>query len=89
VRLALIGCVAAAALLAAGHFRNFGGFLSIWDWLFGTAYCPSNREVPAFGIDGVEPSTHYRDHLMMPLGSLRLAKWNFDHTPPSNPDGGL
>jgi len=47
VRLALIGCVAAAALLAAGHFRNFGGFLSIWDWLFGTAYCPSNREVPA------------------------------------------
>jgi len=47
--------------------RNFGGFLSIWDWLFGTAYCPSNRDVPAFGVPGLDPSPSYRDHLMMPL----------------------
>lgn len=69
--------------------RNFGGFLSIWDWLFGTAYCPSTRDVPGFGIAGVEPSPHYTDHLLMPLGSLRSTRWNFDNTPPSNTDGGL
>jgi len=68
--------------------RNFGGFLSVWDWLFGTAYCPSNREVPGFGIAGVEPSPHYRDHLMMPFASSRPATWNFDNAPSSNPSGG-
>ena len=68
--------------------RNFGGFLSIWDWLFGTAYCPSNRQVPGFGIAGVEPSPHYSDHLLMPLTRLRPARWNFDESPPSNSGGG-
>ena len=47
--------------------RNFGGFLSIWDWLFGTAYCPSDRDVPSFGVPGHEPSPRYGDHLLMPF----------------------
>jgi sterol desaturase/sphingolipid hydroxylase (fatty acid hydroxylase superfamily) len=68
--------------------RNFGGFLSIWDWLSGTAYCPSSREVPGFGITGVEPSPRYSDHLMMPLGPSRPARWNFDGTTSSNSGGG-
>ena len=51
----------------AAFDKNFGGFLSIWDWLFGTAYCPSNRDVPAFGVPGLEPSPRYRDHLRMPF----------------------
>jgi sterol desaturase/sphingolipid hydroxylase (fatty acid hydroxylase superfamily) len=48
--------------------KNFGGFLSIWDWLFGTAYCPSDREVPGFGTaDLSPPPTRYRDHLLAPF----------------------
>jgi sterol desaturase/sphingolipid hydroxylase (fatty acid hydroxylase superfamily) len=51
--------------------KNFGGFLSIWDWLFGTAYCPSDREVPAFGLADVEPPSRYAEHLLMPLRARR------------------
>ena len=47
--------------------KNFGGFLSIWDWLFGTAYCPADRDVPAFGVAGVDGGSRYTDHLVMPF----------------------
>jgi sterol desaturase/sphingolipid hydroxylase (fatty acid hydroxylase superfamily) len=41
------------------HFdRNFGGFTTIWDRLFGTAYWPARDEWPEIGVEGVdEPRT--------------------------------
>jgi sterol desaturase/sphingolipid hydroxylase (fatty acid hydroxylase superfamily) len=51
--------------------RNFGGFLSVWDWVFGTAYCPADRVVPAFGVAGLESPAHYREHLLLPFRSRR------------------
>jgi len=47
--------------------RNFGGFLSIWDWLLGTAYCPADREVPGFGLADIESQSRYSEHLLMPF----------------------
>lgn len=52
----------------AAQNKNYGGFLSIWDWIFGTAYCPSDRAPSGFGIAEVpSPPTRYRDHLVMPF----------------------
>jgi sterol desaturase/sphingolipid hydroxylase (fatty acid hydroxylase superfamily) len=50
---------------AAAINRNFGGFLSIWDWIIGTAHCPRDREVPGFGVTDTESPRRYRDHLML------------------------
>lgn len=48
--------------------RNFGGFLSIWDWLFGTAYCPSDREINGYGLRELDPPPNgYLGHLLVPL----------------------
>jgi sterol desaturase/sphingolipid hydroxylase (fatty acid hydroxylase superfamily) len=52
----------------AAFNKNYGGFLSIWDWIFGTAYCPADRQVPGFGIPEMpRPPTGYLDHLRMPF----------------------
>ena len=45
--------------------RNFGGFLSIWDWILGTAYCPRDRDVEAVGLTGIRSPSRYRDHLTL------------------------
>ena len=35
--------------------QNFGQVLSIWDWLFKTAYWPTNEEQPKrLGFQGME-----------------------------------
>jgi sterol desaturase/sphingolipid hydroxylase (fatty acid hydroxylase superfamily) len=34
--------------------RNFGITLSIWDWLFGTAYVPDGRAPERLGFAGIE-----------------------------------
>ena len=47
--------------------KNFGGFLSVWDWLAGTAYCPQGRDVPGFGLRGAMPAKRYWDHLISPF----------------------
>ena len=47
--------------------KNFGGFLSVWDWVFGTAYCPADREVPRFGTPDLEPPSGYTEQLLSPL----------------------
>ena len=47
-----------------GNFRNFGIFLSIYDWMFGTLHIPSGR--PArYGIPG--PAPHWADDAFSPL----------------------
>lgn len=42
------------------HFNtNFGGFLSIWDWMFGTLRVPARDPEPLrFGVDPIETSQH-------------------------------
>lgn len=37
--------------------KNFGTNLSIFDWMFGTAYRPSRNEMPVFGISGLKDET--------------------------------
>jgi len=40
---------------AGGHGKNFGVIFSAWDWLFGTAYLPADREQPErLGFVGME-----------------------------------
>jgi sterol desaturase/sphingolipid hydroxylase (fatty acid hydroxylase superfamily) len=35
--------------------QNFGQVLSVWDWVFGTAYWPEDREAPQkLGFEGME-----------------------------------
>ena len=34
--------------------RNFGIALSVWDWLFGTAYLPENEDPGRLGFAGIE-----------------------------------
>ncbi|MEL6701787.1 MAG: sterol desaturase family protein, partial [Pseudomonadota bacterium] len=52
------------------HFnKNFGQFLAIWDWMFGTLYIPEGREDIRIGLDAPEDAplmTH----------SLWTALWN-------------
>ena len=39
--------------------QNFGQVLSVWDWLFGTAYWPTDREAPRrLGFQGIERYPH-------------------------------
>lgn len=49
----------------AARNKNFGGFLSIWDWVFGTAYCPRSDDVARFGLDETEPPARYSDHVLL------------------------
>jgi len=42
-------------ILRGGHGKNFAVIFSLWDWLFGTAYWPTDREQPErLGFEGME-----------------------------------
>ncbi len=42
-------------ILRGGHGKNFAVIFSLWDWLFGTAYWPADREQPErLGFEGME-----------------------------------
>jgi sterol desaturase/sphingolipid hydroxylase (fatty acid hydroxylase superfamily) len=42
-------------VLHGGHGQNFGVILSVWDWVFGTAYLPDDREQPdRLGFEGFD-----------------------------------
>jgi sterol desaturase/sphingolipid hydroxylase (fatty acid hydroxylase superfamily) len=45
--------------------KNFGGFLSIWDWVFRTAYCPRDREITGFGLAEVKPPRSYWKQILL------------------------
>lgn len=47
-----------------GNFRNFGVFLSIYDWMFGTLHIPTGRPF-RYGIPGNTP--HWADDAFSPL----------------------
>ena len=52
--------------------QNFGQVLSVWDWLFGTAYWPSDRDAPdQLGFAGIERyPTGILGRLTYPLSTL-------------------
>ena len=45
--------------------KNFGGFLSIWDWIFGTAYCPHDGTIQRFGLADTKSPRTYIDHVRL------------------------
>jgi len=53
--------------------QNFGQVLSVWDWLFGTAYWPADRDVPErLGFAGMERFPRsVPARLVYPLSSMR------------------
>jgi sterol desaturase/sphingolipid hydroxylase (fatty acid hydroxylase superfamily) len=63
-----------------GNFRNFGVFLAIYDWMFGTLFIPEGRP-HRYGLPGKEP--HWADDAMSPLnlsGLLRRSTGNAEAT---------
>ena len=54
--------------------QNFGQVLSVWDWIFGTAYWPADREAPdKLGFEGME--TYPRDPFGRFLYPLSRGWW--------------
>lgn len=51
------------ALDNGAHNKNFSTKLAIWDWLFGTAYRPSNEKPTAYGLGFEYPSNYLRQHI--------------------------
>ena len=52
-----------------GNYRNFGIFLSIYDWIFGTLHIPKGRP-SRYGLP--DPTPHWADDAFSPIniGSL-------------------
>jgi sterol desaturase/sphingolipid hydroxylase (fatty acid hydroxylase superfamily) len=54
---------------ARHHDRNFGNFLAVFDWAFGTLYVPSRkREKLTFGVDGLAPD-NITDNALKPFAT--------------------
>jgi sterol desaturase/sphingolipid hydroxylase (fatty acid hydroxylase superfamily) len=60
------------AALHGRYGQNYGIVFSLWDWLFGTAYLPADREQPArLGFEGMEAFPRSLPlRLIYPLGEL-------------------
>jgi sterol desaturase/sphingolipid hydroxylase (fatty acid hydroxylase superfamily) len=56
-----------------GTAKNFGIVLSLWDFLFGTAYWPRDRSPRALGYPGIEE---------MPQGLLGELAWPLSRARP-------
>lgn len=54
-----------------GNFRNYGVFLAIYDWMFGTLFIPEGRPY-RYGLPGTDP--HWADDAMSPLNLSGLLK---------------
>lgn len=54
-----------------GNYRNFGIFLSIYDWMFGTLHIPQGRP-SRYGIP--DPTPHWAEEVFYPLYVRRSAK---------------
>lgn len=54
-----------------GNFRNFGVFLAIYDWMFGTLFIPDGRP-HRYGLPGNDP--HWADDAFAPLNPSGLLK---------------
>jgi sterol desaturase/sphingolipid hydroxylase (fatty acid hydroxylase superfamily) len=47
--------------------NNYGNHLIIWDWLFGTRYLPSDREVEALGLINRRYPTGFTQQMAAPF----------------------
>lgn len=54
-----------------GNYRNFGIFLSVYDWLFGTLHIPQGRP-SRYGIP--DPTPHWAEEVFYPLYVKRTPK---------------
>ena len=61
-------------ILQGQHGQNFAIVLSTWDWLFGTAYYPSEREQPeSLGFEDIEKFPRgLIGRLLYPLSNLKI-----------------
>jgi sterol desaturase/sphingolipid hydroxylase (fatty acid hydroxylase superfamily) len=56
--------------------RNFGIALSLWDWLFGTAYAPPGKDPVRLGFEGIESyPQHLPGQVLAPFRGLTGAVW--------------
>jgi sterol desaturase/sphingolipid hydroxylase (fatty acid hydroxylase superfamily) len=53
--------------------RNFGAFLTIWDWVFGTMSWPSNDQWPDTGIPGYREIGTVREFIARPFLARSVA----------------
>jgi len=56
-----------------GNYRNFGVFLAVYDWMFGTLLIPEGRP-QRYGLPGTEP--HWADDAFSPLKLSRVRNWS-------------
>lgn len=54
---------------ARGQRANFGSLLSIWDWIFGTAYWPRGQWPETIGVEGLE---RFPESFLGQLASIRF-----------------
>ena len=47
------------AVVQEAYGKNFGTKLTIWDWMFRTAYCPPGRKAPRYGLSYTEYPEHF------------------------------
>ncbi len=61
-------------ILQGQHGQNFAIVLSTWDWLFGTAYYPSDKEQPeSLGFEDIEKFPRgLIGRLLYPLSNLKI-----------------
>lgn len=45
------------------HNRNFATKLALWDWMFGTAYLPSDERATTYGLHEGYPDGYIQQHL--------------------------
>ena len=57
----------------AAHDRNFGGQLTVWDWLFGTLYRAESARPQSYGVADA-PREDFVDHLVSPFRARPL-RW--------------
>lgn len=51
--------------------KNFGIVLSVWDWLFGTAYMPAHRVPRDLGFEGIDKyPSHFLSQQLFPISQL-------------------
>lgn len=56
--------------------RNFGIALSVWDWLFGTAYAPEGKDPSRLGFDGIDSyPKHLPGQFVAPFKQIVWGVW--------------
>lgn len=67
-----------------GQRANYGSTLSIWDWLFGTAYWPKGKWPERIGVEGLEhfPKTYHEMLTSIRFDDQQAARAYQSATPP-------